>query len=104
MPGKTFTEKNDESRLMIEGLKANKEAVAKLGIDEAFITKFEKENNDVLAADAAQEKAKSDLDSATKLLAAGEKIRDDSYAFARKIVKLALPKDRWKEFGIDSTQ
>lgn len=104
MASKSFSTKNNEVRLILEGIKANKESLSRLGIDEAFITKFEKENNDVLAADAAQEKAKSDLDSATKLLAAGEKIRDDSYAFARKIVKLALPKDRWKEFGIDSTQ
>lgn len=104
MAGKSFTQKNDETRLMIEGLKVNKEAVAKLGIDEAFITKFEKENNDVLTYDVAQEKAKADLDTATKNLSIAEKARMESYAYVRKIVKLALPKDRWKEFGIDSTK
>lgn len=102
MAGKSFATKNNDTRLMIEGLKANKEAVAKMGIDEEFINKLETENNAVKAADTAQEKAKADLDTATKTVKLADKARDESYAFARKVVKLALPKDRWKEFGIES--
>lgn len=99
---KSFATKNNDTRLMIEGLKANKEAVAKMGIDDVFIKKLEAQNEAVKTADTAQEKAKADLDTATKAVRAADKERNTSYAFARKVVKLALPKDRWKEFGIDS--
>lgn len=99
---KSFATKNNDTRLMIEGLKANKEAVARMGIDDEFINKLETQNNAVKKADVAQEKAKADLDTATKAVKDADKERTKSYNFARKVVKLALPEDRWKEFGIDS--
>lgn len=104
MATKSFAKRNDEVRLMLEGLKANKEAVAGNGIDESFITKLDTENTDVLAADQAQEKAKADLDTATANLKMADEKRKKTYSYARKVVKLALPPDRWKEFGIDSKQ
>ena len=99
---KSFATKNSDTRLMIEGLKANKETVAKMGIDDEFIQKFEAQYEAVKTADTAQEKAKSDLYTATKAVKEADKERDTSYAFARKVVKLTFPKERWKEFGIHS--
>ncbi len=93
---KSFATKNSDTRLMIEGLKANKETVAKMGIDDEFIQKFEAQYEAVKTADTAQEKAKSDLYTATKAVKEADKERDTSYAFARKVVKLTSPKSDGK--------
>lgn len=87
--------------LMLAGLKANPNEVAKRGIDIVFISEMEQELYRLKIKNSEQEKLKSDLKIKTEELNTSVDKVSKLLSEAKKVVKLALPQAQWKQFGMD---
>lgn len=97
---KSFGEVISQVQVMSAGLKNNAEEVAKRGISTEFVTALEKERAEAIALNDEQEKAKAELKVKTDALNAKMNSIEAKMSEAKKVVKLALPKAQWIEFGI----
>ena len=92
------------TKVMLEGIKANADILTKWGLDQAFLTNFEKVYQDVLTINSEQQALKSRLKektvAVTEHCATLRKLR----RVARYTVKEQLPQESWKEFGIQATR
>lgn len=96
----SFAETVNSGKLMVTALQANAEAVAKRGIDAEFIATLNTTVGNVERLNAEQETLKASLKSKTAELDAELAILNKMYNEAKKVVKLAIDKARWLEFGI----
>lgn len=97
---KSFGEVISQVQVMSAGLKNNAEEVSKRGISTEFVTALEKERAEAIALNDEQEKAKAELKVKTDALNAKMNSIEAKMSEAKKVVKLALPKAQWIEFGI----
>ncbi|MDO4230121.1 MAG: membrane-binding protein [Capnocytophaga sp.] len=100
MATKSYADSLFESKLMIDGLKNNKETLP-AGIDETFINNIERIKDEVQKLNSEQEKLKADLKSKTKVLEESHKLLQQQYAEAKKRIKLDIPQTQWREYGIE---
>ncbi|MGP1436735.1 MAG: hypothetical protein ACTTKN_08930 [Phocaeicola sp.] len=98
---RSYAETVSNAQVMVTALKANAEAVAKRGINAAFVTALEENRATAITYNDEQEKLKADLKLKTEALNTKIKEITAQLAEARKVVKLAIPKAQWKEFGMD---
>lgn len=96
----SFSETVNSGKLMASALQANAEAVAKRGIDAEFIATLNTTLGNIERLNAEQEALKASLKAKTAELEAELATLNKMYSEAKKVVKLAMDKVRWIEFGI----
>ncbi|MCK9243963.1 MAG: hypothetical protein WC957_03235 [Candidatus Neomarinimicrobiota bacterium] len=96
----SFAETVNSGKLMATGLQANAEAIAKRGIDAEFTATLNTTVGNVERINAEQEALKASLKTKTAELDAELATLNKMYSEAKKVVKLAIDKTRWLEFGI----
>lgn len=99
MPKRSYAEVVSKAQVMLSGLKAH-DQLARRGIDATFVTNLETKINSSIELNNEQEKLKADLKSKTAELDSEVKDMNRLVAEAQKVVKLDIPKDQWKEFGV----
>jgi hypothetical protein len=100
MGNQSFADKVEEIHLMLGGLASNTDKLAKRGVSPEFLTAFTKAYNDLRALDLEQ--AALIARQKEKTVEINEKLDEtlNFYREARKVVKLDIPQESWKEFGI----
>ncbi len=86
--------------LMLSGLGAHAEAVSRMSLDTAFISDYAADLQQFIDLNSEQQALKARLMEKTKERQAAQQKLYNGYRRARKIVKLALPNETWREFGI----
>jgi len=92
------------TKVMLAGLKSHTEELGKRGITTEFITRFEGIYQEVLALDNEQEALKSRIKEKTAVLGVKSEEMKKLRADSRKLVKMDMPQESWKEFGIEDRQ
>ncbi len=100
----SFSDLVSGNHLMVAGLKANLDRLKKRGIDEAFVTSFEATNASLTTLNAEQEALKSKLKTKTSELEDALSLARSKASEARKVIKLEIAQDSWKEFGISDVR
>ncbi|HRU92274.1 MAG TPA: hypothetical protein P5268_04470 [Candidatus Marinimicrobia bacterium] len=96
----SFAETVNSGKLMATGLQANAETIARRGINADFIATLNTTIGNVERLNAEQESLKADLKAKTAELDAELANLNKMYSEAKKVVKLAIDKTRWLEFGV----
>jgi len=96
----SFAEKLNKSKLMLAGLQANTEEVARRGLDAEFITNLGTTIGSNETLNSEQETLKASLKTKTANLTAKTDELKTMMSEAKKVVKLAFDQSRWLEFGI----
>ena len=100
----SYADQINAARLMLNGLKNQGKVLAKRGLDDAFAANFDT----VLAAaqklDGEQEALKARLAEKTAELNAKLEEVAKAASEVKKLVKLDLAKESWKEFGISDAR
>ncbi len=97
---KSYADVISLTEVMLNGLRNNLETVTKRGIDEVFINQLSEARSTAITMNNKQEELKADLKDQTSML---QEKMDEIYSQlseAKKVVKLAIPQERWVEFGI----
>ena len=102
MANKSYAEKVKNAQVMLSGLKAHASELARRGINPAFLTNLETKIGSSILLNNEQEKLKADLKAKTAALDNEVKKMQMLASEAQKIVKLDVPQEQWKEFGIQS--
>ncbi|AEK22361.1 MULTISPECIES: hypothetical protein [Capnocytophaga] len=102
MPALTYSKQIISVKLMVDGLRNHLGEVTK--IDKDFIDKLEALRTEVETLNSEQEKLKADLKAKTKALDDKMKALTESHSFARTRVKVDIPRENWKEFGISASR
>ena len=89
---------------MLAGLKANQDLLTSWGVDQAYLTNFEKLYQDLLTYDNEQQALKSRLKEKTAAINENVALLRKRRRNARNMVKDHFPQESWKEFGIDATR
>ena len=97
----SYAEQISKAQVLISGLKANANQIARRGLDEAFVTRMDNNRTDATALNDEQERLKAALKMKTAELDAKLVELDLQAAEARKVVKMDFPQNQWKEFGIE---
>jgi seryl-tRNA synthetase len=96
----SYAEQINDTKVMLAGLKAQIERLGKRGVDNEFITGLEEIYNEVRAVDNDQEAMKARQKEISVLLREKMKELRKRYSLAKKVVKMEMPQESWKEFGI----
>lgn len=99
MAKKSYPESISQARVMIDGLTTNAAALP-AGISEEFVANLKANRDNAVRLNSEQEKLKADLKSKTSELDAELAAMNKLYAEAKKRVKLDIPQEQWKEYGI----
>ncbi|MDO5104646.1 membrane-binding protein [Capnocytophaga sp.] len=102
MAALTYSKQITSVKLMVDGLRNHAGEVTK--IDNEFINKLEALRTEVETLNSEQEKLKADLKAKTKALDDKMKELIESHSFARTRVKVDIPQENWKEFGISASR
>ena len=96
----SYADQINAGRLLLNGLKNQGKVLAKRGLDDTFTGNFDTLLADAQRLDGEQESLKARL--AEKTASLTTKLEEVSKAAAevKKLVKLDLPRESWKEFGI----
>ncbi len=97
---KNYADVISQTEVMINALKNNLEVVAKRGLDQEFINQFSEVRNEAISLNNRQEQLKAELKNQTSML--NDKM-DEVYSKlseSKKVVKLAVPQEKWVEFGM----
>lgn len=100
MANKTYPEKITDVEVMLDALTTNKDVLSKKGLDDEFIEKLKTAQRNVVALNNEQKRLKAALKSKTQAITTELDGMMKLYAEAKKRVKLDIPFERWKEFGI----
>lgn len=100
----SYADKINLMKVMLSGLKANTDKLSKRGLDVAFVKKFEDAYQNVIMLDNEQETLKARLKEKTAMLDRGMEDIEALLSESKKIVKLDIPKERWREFGITDSR
>ena len=92
------------TKVMLAGLKANQDLLTPWGVDQAYLTGFEKQYQDTLTFDNEQQALKSRLKEKTAAVKENYAVLRKQRRTARNMVKDHLPQESWKEFGIEATR
>lgn len=99
MAKKSYSESISQAKVMIDGLTGNLANLPK-GMDEAFVNSLTDSRTQVVALNSEQEKLKADLKTKTAELDTEIANMMKLYSEAKKRVKMDIPQEQWKEFGI----
>lgn len=91
----------EEAQLFISGLTVNAEAVANRGIQAEFVTRLRTLLDEIRTSENTCKISKSTWMEETAHRNEKMEELEDLITEARKVVKLALPKESWRAFGID---
>jgi seryl-tRNA synthetase len=97
---KSYAEQIADVQVMLSGLRNNIEQLSQRGITTEFVDKLSANVSEAVTFNNEQEKLKADLKAKTSQLKTKLTEVSKTFSEAKKIVKLDIPKDRWKEFGI----
>jgi hypothetical protein len=101
MPTRTHAQTLHFGRVLASGLDQNKDRLAKRGLTKEFVKKL----NDTVAAaqtlENEQESLKAKLKEKTVAFDAAMTELTKQLSEAKKVVKLEMPQEAWKEFGIE---
>lgn len=100
MPKKAFADDVSAAQVMLAGLKAHTATLERRGLGADFQDTLETKINSSISTNNEQEKLKADQETKTAELKVEVKGMNALVAEARKIVKMDIPKEQWKEFGI----
>jgi len=100
MKALTFAEFMEFASLMLAGLRDHVAELTGRGIDETFTNELETQNNEIHILDAEQEKLKAEQITKTAELNAKRQQMEKKLSEAKTLVKLAIEKSHWLEFGI----
>lgn len=101
MTVRTYAQKMSNAKVMLDGLQSNLEQLKKRGIDQEFLTRFKAHLEKTIHLNSEQEKLKADLKLKTAALTLELKELTALYNEAKKMVKVQLSQEQWKEFGIE---
>ena len=101
MATKSYAEQISNAKVMVAGLKGNATQLARRGIDDAFTTKMDADQQAASDLNNQQEKLKADLKMKTGELEAKLNELGKSQSEAKKVVKLEMPLSQWREFVIE---
>jgi hypothetical protein len=96
----SYAEKINDTKVMLAGLTANIERLGKRGISADFIAKLQGMYDEAKTIDNEQESMKARLKEKSDALHQKMDEVETVYREAKKVVKLEMPKESWKEFGI----
>ncbi|TCL57108.1 hypothetical protein EDC14_104711 [Hydrogenispora ethanolica] len=82
----------NQTALLLAGLSAHAEQLAKRGLDAAFVAQFNLDHNKHFKARLME---KTTAERVEKSARVGER-----YSLAKSLIKLELPPETWREFGI----
>jgi len=99
-----YAEKLSMAEVMISGLRKHLDKLSRRGIDEAFIESIDTLKKDAAALNNEQESLKAQLKSKTDDLNKTIKELVKKVSEGKKIVKLDIDPELWKEFGIEDKQ
>lgn len=102
MAALTYSKQITGVKLMVDGLRNHLGEVTKIDAD--FIDKLEALRTEVETLNSEQEKLKADLKAKTKALDNKMKELTEAHSFARTRVKVDIPRENWKEFGISASR
>jgi hypothetical protein len=102
VPGLTFAEFTNNAKTMVAGLRANEATVAGRGLSLPFIDQMEKTLNSINSVDNEQEALKAKLKTKTSELGDYMSEMRSYLKEAKQTVKLAVPQEGWREFGIEA--
>ena len=100
MSEKSYAAKVNAAKLMLAGLTANKKILSRRGLDDVFIETLTETFSNATSLDNEQEALKARLKEKTAKLDSVMKDMDKLLSESRKIVKIDIPQESWKEFGI----
>ena len=100
-PKQSLAEVLLRTKNLSEGLKANADIMNKRGIDNNFIKSIDDLQTECIGLNHEQEVIKASLKTKTEFLESRLKELNTLVSEARKLVKIAIPQAKWKEFGID---
>ena len=103
MARKTYSENISLVQVMVDGLNRNKSNLPK-GMEEAFVTNLSGSLTKTISLNSEQEKMKADLKVKTAELDKETESMLKMYSEAKKRVKMDIPKEQWREFGIEDKQ
>lgn len=98
--GNSFADILALADLITAGLKSNMDKVAKRGMDNAFITEMENLSKKATELNAEQEALKARLKDKTAEIDKVVKDIKSHISESKKVIKLAIDKTSWKQFGI----
>jgi FMN-dependent NADH-azoreductase len=101
MPNRSHAQTLNFGRVMASGLDQNNDRVAKRGLTKDFVKKL---NETVAAAQTLeneQESLKARLKEKTASFDANMAELVKQLSEAKKVIKLEMPQETWKEFGIE---
>jgi hypothetical protein len=90
----------NSAKVMLSGLKANSDKLARRGFDNTALTEFEGLYQKAQTLDNEQESLKAKLKTKTAELDTTLDDLSAKMSEAKKLVKIDIPKESWKEFGI----
>ena len=97
---RSYAETVNNAKVMLSGLQSHTETLSKRGIDGEFIKNFENSYHSVMSLDNEQETLKAKLKEKTAALDEEREKLEKMYSEAKKIIKIDIPQESWKEFGI----
>ena len=96
----TYAETLAAAQLISAGMRANLDKLAKRGMDAGFIAGMDGSAQKVAELNAEQEALKTRLKVKTSELESALADLKSQISESKKVIKLALDKDYWKEFGV----
>jgi ribonuclease I len=97
----SYAEEVAAIRVMLSGARAHLTQLSKRGIDQAFITGFEADLNDMITMNNEQEALKARLKEKTAALDETSETAKKKMSELKKMIKIELPQESWREFGIE---
>jgi ATP-dependent Lon protease len=99
---KAYATQISDAQVMTAGLTANLNLLQQRGMMPEFISKLQNDIHTAIEQNNAQEKLKADLKAATAALDKTLGEINNAMKEASKVVKLQMPQQQWKEFGIQA--
>ena len=99
MSRKSFAETIVDAQLMAKALQENGNLPA--GVEPTTVRALERLHEEATRFNIEQEKLKAQLKEKTAQLEATVKNLEDKYFFIKKYVKLGVPQELWKQYGIE---
>ncbi|MDR2909766.1 MAG: hypothetical protein LBV47_00120 [Bacteroidales bacterium] len=97
---KSYADQINSARVMAIALHANLEALKKRGMTEEFITSLRASLSKIAETNSEQERLKANLKTITATLEILLAQLHGQMKEAIKVVKLEVPQQQWKEYGI----
>jgi hypothetical protein len=104
MPKDSYAEEVAAIRIMLSGARAHMPQLSKRGIDPEFIIGFEADLSAMINLNNEQEALKARLKEKTAALEETTQSAKKKMSELRKMIKIELPQESWKEFGIEDKQ